>query len=101
MDAEHGHVPEYQRVGAFQYPSGRFPMSNTLKKSVKVSGEMMQPMAVLITCRSQDHAQLKFLFELKKPDGLLPDTAKLPPPSPPPSPEPEVKWERLVEVLGA
>jgi hypothetical protein len=40
---------------------------------------MMQLMAVLITCRSQDHAQLKFLFELEKPDGLLPDTAKLPP----------------------
>jgi hypothetical protein len=44
-------------------------MSNALKKSVKVSGEMMQPVAVLITCRSQDHAQLKFLFELKKPHG--------------------------------
>ena len=76
-------------------------MSNALKKSVKVSDEMMQPMpmavTVLITCRSQDHAQLKFLFELEKPDGLLPDTAKLPPPSP----EPEVKRERLVEVLGA
>jgi hypothetical protein len=57
-------------------------MSNALKKSVKVSAEMMQLMAVLITCRSQDHAQLKFLFELEKPDGLLPDTAKLPLPPP-------------------
>jgi hypothetical protein len=45
-------------------------MSNALKKSMKVSGEMMQPMA--ITCRLEDHAQLKFLFELEKPDGLLP-----------------------------
>jgi hypothetical protein len=47
-------------------------MSNALKKSAKVSGEMTQPMAVLITCHSEDHAQLKFLFKLEKTDGLLP-----------------------------
>jgi hypothetical protein len=29
-------------------------------------------MAVPITCRSEDHAQLKLLFKLEKPDGLLP-----------------------------
>jgi hypothetical protein len=47
-------------------------MSNALKKSAKVSDEMMQPMVVPITCHSEDHAQLKFLFELEKPDGPLP-----------------------------
>lgn len=72
---------------------------------------------------------LRFLFELEKPDGLLPGTAKLPPPSPEPEAdslidkiaschraftfagaaeceteaeaERDAKRERLVEVLGA
>ncbi|PUZ71765.1 hypothetical protein GQ55_2G340400 [Panicum hallii var. hallii] len=68
---------------------------------------------------------LRFLFELEKPDGLLPGTAKLPPPSPEPEAdslidkiaschrvftfsagageredERDAKRERLVEVLG-
>ncbi|CAN6205176.1 unnamed protein product [Urochloa humidicola] len=70
---------------------------------------------------------LRFLFELEKPDGLLPGTAKLPPPSPEPESdslidkiaschrvftfscagageseeERDAKRDRLVEVLGA
>jgi len=70
---------------------------------------------------------LKFLFELEKPDGVVPGTAKLPPPSPEPEAdslidkiascnrvftfaddaadeceeERDAKRERLVEVLGA
>lgn len=68
---------------------------------------------------------LRFLFELEKPDGLLPGTAKLPPPSPEPEAdslidkiascgraftfaaaaeredERDAKRDRLVEVLGA
>ncbi|XP_066394734.1 serine/threonine protein phosphatase 2A 57 kDa regulatory subunit B' alpha isoform-like [Miscanthus floridulus] len=67
---------------------------------------------------------LKFLFELEKPDGVLPGTAKLPPPSPEPEAdslidkiascnrvftfaddeceeERDAKRERLVEVLSA
>lgn len=82
-------------------------------------------MGAEVVPRARKSTTLRFLFELEKPDGLLPGTAKLPPPTPEPEAdsliakiascnrvftfaddaerveERDAKAERLVEVLAA
>jgi hypothetical protein len=95
LDAEDGHVPKYQHVGAFQYPSG-FPMRRAWRWALRWCSSWL--------CWSP--AVLRTMLNSSSCSSSRSQTACSPTR---PSchchhrmlPEPEVKWERLVEVLGA
>jgi serine/threonine-protein phosphatase 2A regulatory subunit B' len=56
---------------------------------------VLTTMGAEVVPRARKSTTLRFLFELEKPDGLLPGTAKLPPPTP----EPEV--DSLIAKIAA